>query len=80
MKRGWGVLCGDLDRRVLAAGGRLYFAKDSRTTPEMVRAISPRLDEWQRVCDGVDPEGVFVSDLACRLPLVDDRVGEACAG
>ncbi|WP_286013595.1 MULTISPECIES: hypothetical protein [Nocardia] len=35
----------------------------------------PRLDEWRRVRDGVDPGRVFVSDLARRLRLVDDPVG-----
>ncbi|WP_330185826.1 FAD-binding oxidoreductase [Nocardia sp. NBC_01503] len=64
-------LCAELDERVLAAGGRLYFAKDSRTTPEMVRAMYPRLAEWQRVRDAADPERVFVSDLARRVQLVD---------
>ncbi|MFB8002973.1 FAD-binding protein [Nocardia sp. NPDC056000] len=64
-------LCAELDERVLAAGGRLYFAKDSRTTPEMVRAMYPRLAEWQRVRDAADPERVFVSDLARRVRLVE---------
>ncbi|ATL71999.1 FAD-binding oxidoreductase [Nocardia terpenica] len=62
----------ELDRQVLAAGGRLYFAKESRTTPEMVRAMYPRLDEWRRVRDSIDPERVFVSDLARRVRLIED--------
>lgn len=65
--------CTELDQQVLAAGGRLYFAKESRTSPEMVRAMYPRLDEWRRVRDAADPAGVFVSDLARRLRLVDDE-------
>ncbi|QBJ98844.1 FAD-binding oxidoreductase [Rhodococcus sp. ABRD24] len=70
MKRGLGRFCDDLDERVLEAGGRLYFAKDSRTTPERVARMYPRLDEWRAIRDRVDPGGVFVSDLARRLNLI----------
>ncbi|MEV6773431.1 FAD-binding oxidoreductase [Nocardia sp. NPDC051030] len=71
LKRGLGDFCTDLDHRVLDAGGRLYFAKDSRTTPEMIRAMYPRLEEWRKIRDAADPEHIFVSDLARRLRLVD---------
>ncbi|MCX6431852.1 MAG: FAD-binding oxidoreductase [Actinobacteria bacterium] len=58
-----------LDALVLAAGGRLYLAKDSRMSPAMMAAAYPRLGEWQRVRDDMDPNGVFTSDLARRLSL-----------
>jgi decaprenylphospho-beta-D-ribofuranose 2-oxidase len=58
-----------LDAEVLAAGGRLYLAKDSRMSPAMMAASYPRLSEWQRVRDAMDPKGVFTSDLARRLSL-----------
>ncbi len=63
-------LCIELDQRVLAAGGRLYLAKDSRTTPATIAAMYPRLNEWRRVRDAVDPHRVLVSDMARRLDLV----------
>lgn len=59
----------ELDEQVLSAGGRLYLAKDSRMTPAMMAATYPRLSEWQRVRDDMDPDGVFTSDLARRLSL-----------
>lgn len=70
VRPGLGRFCDELDERILAAGGRLYFAKDSRTTPDRVGRMYPRLDEWRAVRDGADPEGVFVSDLARRVRLV----------
>jgi decaprenylphospho-beta-D-ribofuranose 2-oxidase len=59
-----------LDEMVLDAGGRLYFAKESRTKPQLVDRMYPRIDEWRAVRDRVDPDGVLVSDLARRLQLV----------
>lgn len=70
MRPGLGRFCDELDERVLAAGGRLYLAKDSRTTPDRIARMYPRLDEWRAVRDAADPDGVFVSDLARRLHLV----------
>jgi decaprenylphospho-beta-D-ribofuranose 2-oxidase len=60
----------DLDAMVLAAGGRIYFAKDARLAPEHVRAMYPRLDEFLAVKRRVDPENQMTSDLARRLQLV----------
>jgi decaprenylphospho-beta-D-ribofuranose 2-oxidase len=60
----------ELDRRVLQFGGRLYTAKDSRTTAETFHAMYPRIDEWIKVRREVDPAGVFASDMARRLELI----------
>ncbi len=66
---GLGGLVGELDRMVLAAGGRHYLAKDATATPETIRAGYPRLDEWLRVRRDVDPAGRWISDQARRLHL-----------
>lgn len=67
---GLGELITDLDRRVLAVGGRHYLAKDATATPEIIRAGYPRLDEWLAVRRRVDPMGRWASDQARRLELL----------
>lgn len=66
---GLGAVLDELDEQVADAGGRLYFAKDSRQSPEMVRCTYPRLSEWQETRRRMDPTGMFTSDLARRLEL-----------
>ncbi|MDI3313089.1 MAG: FAD-binding oxidoreductase [Mycobacterium sp.] len=70
IKPGLNEFLAKLDRRILEFGGRLYTAKDSRTTAETFHAMYPRIDEWIALRRKVDPVGVFVSDLARRLELL----------
>jgi decaprenylphospho-beta-D-ribofuranose 2-oxidase len=60
----------DLDTMVASAGGRIYFAKDARLDPAIVRTMYPRLDEFAAIKRRVDPLGQLTSDLAQRLHLV----------
>ncbi|BBY81430.1 FAD-binding oxidoreductase [Mycolicibacterium pulveris] len=70
VKPGLGEFLTSLDRRVLEFGGRLYTAKDSRTTAETFHAMYPRIDEWIAMRRKVDPNAVFASDMARRLELL----------
>jgi decaprenylphospho-beta-D-ribofuranose 2-oxidase len=69
IKAGLSRFCQELDDDILALGGRLYTAKDSRTSPEAFAQMYPRLEEWRKIRASVDPEGVFASDLSRRLEL-----------
>jgi decaprenylphospho-beta-D-ribofuranose 2-oxidase len=70
-------LCDALDTEVVAAGGRVYLAKDSRLSAETFRKMYPRLDEFLAVRREVDPDGIFNSDLARRLELSKPTMGGA---
>ena len=70
IKAGLSEFVTELDRRVLQFGGRLYTAKDSRTTADTFHAMYPRIDKWIAVRRKVDPDAVFASDMARRLELL----------
>ncbi|GAA3160376.1 hypothetical protein GCM10020255_043100 [Rhodococcus baikonurensis] len=69
IKPGLNEFVTELDKRVLEFGGRLYTAKDSRTSAETFHAMYPRIDEWIATRRKYDPTGVFASDMSRRLEL-----------
>ena len=69
--RTWGLasLLAALDRLVVEAGGRVYLAKDSRVPAEVLAEMYPRLAEFRKLREVVDPAGILASDLSRRLAL-----------
>ncbi|MCB2200033.1 FAD-binding oxidoreductase [bacterium] len=62
-------LLDELDRIILAHGGRVYLVKDARLAPETFRAMYPRFGEWLTIKQKVDPKWRFTSNLARRLKM-----------
>jgi decaprenylphospho-beta-D-ribofuranose 2-oxidase len=69
IRRGLAEFCDRLDEQVLDAGGRLYLAKESRTSAATLHRMYPRIDEWRKIRAAADPNGIFASDLSRRLEL-----------
>lgn len=69
IRAGLGEFLTSMDARVLEFGGRLYTAKDSRTDAATFHAMYPRIEQWLATRRAIDPQGVFVSDMARRLEL-----------
>jgi decaprenylphospho-beta-D-ribofuranose 2-oxidase len=69
IRQGLAEFCDRLDEQVLDAGGRLYLAKESRTSAVTLHRMYPRIDEWRKIRAAADPDGIFASDLSRRLEL-----------
>ncbi|MDK8546054.1 FAD-binding oxidoreductase [Corynebacterium pseudodiphtheriticum] len=69
IKPGLGHFLDELDKRVLDFGGRLYLAKESRTSAEKFHQMYPQMQSWLDIRNQIDPTGVFASDMSRRLEL-----------
>jgi decaprenylphospho-beta-D-ribofuranose 2-oxidase len=69
VRAGLASLLDRIDDQVVDAGGRVYLAKDSCLRADRFAAMYPRLEEFVRVRDRVDPTRILTSDLARRLGL-----------
>lgn len=56
-----------LDQIIIENQGRVYLAKDARMSASTFKHMYPRLEEWMKVKQKVDPLGKATSDLAKRL-------------
>ena len=56
-----------LDEEVLAAGGRLYLAKDSRQSAKMFQASYSKLQRWLATSNPTGAPSLFSSDISIRL-------------
>ncbi|MEJ5918845.1 FAD-binding oxidoreductase [Corynebacterium sp. H78] len=69
IKPGLGQFLDELDKRVMEFGGRLYLAKESRTSAENFHQMYPGMEGWLATRNAIDPTGVFQSDMGRRLEL-----------
>ncbi|MFM2354334.1 MAG: hypothetical protein RLZZ528_70 [Pseudomonadota bacterium] len=58
-----------LEDMTIAAGGRLYFAKDSLARGSDIRAMYPEHGDWLKAVTKADPEGWLATDMIRRLKL-----------
>ena len=63
------ALLNELDAIVADHSGRVYLAKDARTSAQMLRRFYPRLAEFQSIRNEADPNRRFTSLLSNRLDL-----------
>ncbi|WP_068115361.1 FAD-binding oxidoreductase [Tropicimonas marinistellae] len=67
----------EMIRRLIAmateAGGRVYLAKDAFATAAQMDAMYPERADWAALCNGLDPDHAYETDLIRRLDLRAER-------
>ncbi len=61
-----------LDALIVASGGRVYLAKDSRVSKHLIPMMYPEIDSFREVANRLDPECIFTTDMSKRLALRDE--------
>ena len=56
-----------LDEIIVNAGGRIYLAKDSRQSSQIFKKSYPRIKDWLKIKEELDPNNIFMSDSFKRL-------------
>lgn len=59
----------EIDETVVAAGGRIYLAKDARMSPSTFKATYPGYQNWLAIKRRYDPQSRIRSELAARLEI-----------
>lgn len=77
-------MCHEIERLVVQAGGRFYFAKDATLQPETVAAMYPAgvLERFAALRQALDPDGLLATDLyerAVAPALAQSFVARAAA-
>jgi decaprenylphospho-beta-D-ribofuranose 2-oxidase len=58
-----------LDEKLVEAGGRIYLTKDSRMNSKHLELMYPRIHDWRRIRDELDPHKIWKSDQSRRLKI-----------
>jgi len=56
-----------LDEIIVNHGGRIYLAKDSRQSSQIFKKSYPRIKDWLKIKEELDPSNIFMSDSFKRL-------------
>ncbi len=63
-----------LDSMVVASGGRVYLAKDSRVSKHLIPMMYPEIESFREVAHRLDPDNIFTTDMSRRLALRVDEL------
>ncbi len=64
-------LCRELDKVLLDFGGRVYLAKDALVNAETFSRMYPKLNEFKRIKQRLDPQSIFRSQQSDRVGITD---------